>query len=147
MIGVLKFSESVVVRRPLDPGIENPDFFQRGKIVIDDHAAAANDGHLPNLPWVEPTTVDDGCSLPAKIKAHACNVLDTRSNMSTAQTIHTHRLLPNEVLNNGDIVRRQVPRDVDVFLEKAQVEAAGGDIPEIAQVTRIDDLLDFSHGG
>jgi hypothetical protein len=44
-------------------------------------------------------------------------------------------------------MRSKVPSDVDVFLEKTQVKAAGRDIPDITQVTRIDDLLNSSHGG
>src|SRR5678810_110696 len=128
MISILKFSEGVIVRWPVDSGIENPEFLQRGKVIIHNHAPASHDRHLPHFSGVQPTAVDDGCSLPAKVQAHGCHVLDTRGDMSTAHATDTHRLFPNQVLDNRYIMRSKVPSDIDVFLEKTQVKTAGGDI-------------------
>ena len=49
MIGVMEFGKGVVVRRTLDAGVKNADFFQRRDVVINNHALAADDGHLADL--------------------------------------------------------------------------------------------------
>ena len=54
---------------------------------------------------------------------------------------------PEQVEDDGDVVRRQVPRHVDVLLEEAQVEAPGADVLDLADVAGLDDLLDAAHGG
>jgi hypothetical protein len=60
--------------------------------------------------------------------------------------IDTDRLFFQNVEDDGNIMRRQIPRHVDVSLKQSKVQAAGAHIPDIPDVTAIHDLLDFAHG-
>ncbi len=57
-----------------------------------------------------------------------------------------HRLLVDDVGHDGQIVGRQVPDDVDVVLEEPQVDPDRVVEEELAQLARVDDLLDLLDG-
>ena len=57
------------------------------------------------------------------------------------------RKLLHDVQDDRNVMRREIPGDVDIFLEEAEVEASRGDIAQIAEIAVIDDFLDFPHGG
>ena len=52
----------------------------------------------------------------------------------------------DQVVHDGEIVRRQVPDDVDVVLEQAQVDARGIVIEELAEDALVDHLADLADG-
>ena len=60
MVGVLKLSERVVMGRTLDARVEDPDFFKRRKVVINNHALAADNRHFAHFSRIQPAAVNDG---------------------------------------------------------------------------------------
>ena len=54
--------------------------------------------------------------------------------------IDGERELSKDVENDRDIMRRQVPGDIDVLLEQTQVEASAINVTYITQIARLNDL-------
>ena len=44
-------------------------------------------------------------------------------------------------------MRRQIPSDIDVFLEQAKVQTAGGDVTDFADVALVHDFFNFADDG
>ena len=65
--------------------------------------------------------------------------------MRRAHRRHRYRILPDEVVHDRDVVGRQVPHDVHVRLEQAEVDPHGIEVVEIADVARDDQLLHAPH--
>ena len=53
--------------------------------------------------------------------------------------------LVDEIVHDGQIMRREIPNHIDVVLEQAQIDPRGIVIVEIAQLTLIDQLADLLH--
>ena len=63
--------------------------------------------------------------------------------MGLAPAVHAHRHFLQNVQDDGNIVRRQVPGDIDVLLKKPQVQAARTDVSNVTDVTAIHDFFDL----
>ena len=144
VVGVLEFAKSVIMRRTFHPHVKYADFFERRQVIINNHALAAHDGHFPDFARVKPAALDRGRTLFGKAQAHRGHVFDPGSDMRAAAAVHGLRHFADQGKDDGKIMGRQVPGHIDVFLEKAQVEPAGGDIANFADITLLDDFLDFS---
>src|SRR6266481_8068534 len=88
MVRILKFSERVVVRRPLYPHIVDADFFARPHIIIHDHAPRADDGHFANFPRLEPTALDGGEALVPEGGRYISHVLHLRRDMRVSLAVN-----------------------------------------------------------
>src|SRR5437867_10246391 len=117
MIRVLKFSERVVVRRTLYPCIVNADFLACPQIVIHDHSSRTDDSHFANLPWLKPAALDGCESFAREGQRHVSHVLYSRRDMSVPLAVNRGGKFTQNMENDRDVVRRQIPRDVDVLLE------------------------------
>ena len=117
MIRVLKFSERVVVRRTLYPCIVDADLFPCPQIVIYDHASRADDRHFANFPRLEPAALNGHEALVREGERHVCHVLHARRNMSVSLAVNRGGKFVKNMENDRDVVRRQVPGDIDVLLE------------------------------
>ncbi len=124
MIGVLKLRECVVVGRPFHPNVVDADFFVRLQVVVYDHSPGPDDRHFPDFPRLEPAALDRGKTLMAKGQRHVRDVLDMRRDMSVTRTIDCNWEFSKNVENDRDVVRREIPGDIDVLLEEAQIESA-----------------------
>src|SRR5438105_4965277 len=60
VIGIVKLGEGVIMWRALHPNIIDADFFMRLQVVINNHSPRADDGHLADLPRLEPAALDGG---------------------------------------------------------------------------------------
>src|ERR1035437_1454199 len=147
VVGVLEFTEGIVVRRPLDPRVEYPDLFYRRDVVINNHPPAAHDRHLPHFSWVEPTALNDGGPLLWKAQPHGGHILHARRDVGAALAVYGHGLFPHDVQDDGDVMRRQVPGHVDVLLEQPQVEPPGANVADFTDVAGVHNLLNLPHGG
>src|ERR1700678_2328479 len=87
MIGEMKFAEGIVMRRTLDAGVVDADFLGGLDIVVNNHPAGADKGHLANLAGLEPTTLDCGEALVWKTKRHVSHILDAGSYMGITLAI------------------------------------------------------------
>ncbi len=54
--------------------------------------------------------------------------------------------LVDEVGEDREVVRREVPEHVHVVLEEAQVDAHGVEVVQVAELPHVDDLLHLAHG-
>ena len=52
----------------------------------------------------------------------------------------------DEVIHDREVVHRKVPKNVDIVLEKAEVDPSGIVIVELSQASFIEQLPDFLHG-
>src|SRR5947209_20594655 len=121
MVRILKFSECIVVRRPFYSGIIDSDFFSRSQIVIHNHASRADDGHFANFSWFEPTALDGGEAFAWKIERHICHVLHPWRDMSVALTVYRNGRFAQNIKNDRNGERRQVPAATDVIVEEPRV--------------------------
>src|SRR6266851_3001374 len=71
------------------------------------------------------------------------HIFNSWSDMSFTPAIHTHGHFLQNVQDDGNIVRRQVPGDIDVLLKKSQVQAARTDVSNVTDVTAIHDFFDL----
>ncbi len=55
-------------------------------------------------------------------------------------------LASDQVIHDGEVVRGEVPDDVDIVLEEAEVDARGIVIEELAEDALVDHLADFADG-
>src|SRR5437773_9779635 len=122
MVGIVKFSECVVMRRPLNSHIVDADFFVRLQIVIYDHAPCANDGHFTNFSRLEPTALDSGEALVREIEGHIGYVLHVPVDMCVSLTVNRKGELAENMENDRNVMGRQVPGDIDVCLEQTEVQ-------------------------
>src|SRR5262245_60142367 len=117
MVRVLKFSEGVVMRRPFYPGIVDTDFFACSQIVVYDHASGADDSHFANLPRLEPAALYGGETFTRKGERHICYVFYPMRNMRVSLAGNRGRKFVENMENDRNVVRSQVPSDVNVLLE------------------------------
>src|SRR2546426_3969227 len=117
VIRVLKFGERVVMRRTFYPCIVNADFLARPQIIIDDHASRTDDSHFANFPWLKPAALDGCEAFTREGQRHVCHVLYARSDVSISLAVNCRGQFVQNMENDRDIVRRQIPRNVNVLLE------------------------------
>src|SRR5262245_60037563 len=65
--------------------------------------------------------------------------------MADTNCHHGDRLLLNQKVHDGDIVRRQVPDDVGVMLEKTKVDADGIEVKDFTDLSAHKVILDFAN--
>ena len=146
VIRVMKFGEGVVMRRSHDPDIVNADFFARLQIVVHDHALRADDGHFTDFSWLKPAALNGCESLVWEEQRHVCHVLNARADMRVSLTVNRNWEFAENVQYDGNIVRRQIPSDIDVFLEQSQIQTPRVDVADLTQVSGLHDFGDFPHG-
>src|SRR6188768_4179005 len=122
MIRVLKLSKRIVVRWAVYPHIVDADFFVRLQIVVNDHSPRTNNGHIADFSRFKPATLDRGESVMGKEQGHVSDVLDLGSNMRVSLAVNGNGELAEDMQNDRNIMRRQVPRHIDVLLEQTQIE-------------------------
>src|SRR5687767_14056649 len=87
MVGILELGEGIVMRRALDARVVDADLLDGLEIIIDDHAAGADDGHLPDFARLEPAALDGGEALLAEGEGHVRDVLDAGGDVGVALAI------------------------------------------------------------
>src|SRR5437899_11822094 len=93
VIRVMEASERVIVRRPFDSHIINPDFLERLKIVVHDHSSSTDDGHLTNFPRLQPTASDCRKTIISKREGHIGYVLNPRGDVGIPLAVHDDGIL------------------------------------------------------
>ncbi len=63
--------------------------------------------------------------------------------MTLALAIDRDRVQSQDVGYDGDVVGSKIPDDIDIWLEKSQIQPDARDIENFAQITPFDDLLDL----
>src|SRR6266545_175821 len=76
-----------------------------------------DDGHFANFPWLEPAALDGCEAFTREGERHVSDVFYARRDMSVSLAVNRGGKFIQNMENDRDVVRRQIPRDVDVFLE------------------------------
>src|ERR1700720_1129007 len=89
------------------------DLFMCLQIVVYDHSARSNNSHLADFSRLEPAALNRSKALVPKIQRHISHVLDVRGHMSVSLTINSNRELSENMQYDRDIVRREIPSDIN----------------------------------
>src|SRR5437868_11334019 len=122
MIRICEIGKCIVMRRNFHSRIIDLQLFQRLGVVVNNHTPGTHNGHLADLLWIEPAVVNESASVLAKLEMHHGDVLNSARNVAAALAGHTRWHFVQEMKQYGNIVRSQIPRDVDIFLEQSEVE-------------------------
>src|SRR6266404_5941227 len=82
-----------------------------------------------------------------EIQVQVADIFRVRRGVAGANGGQTLRLPADQVIDDGKIMRRQVPEHVDVSLEQTQVDPDAVDVVDPAQLSRIDERFDLANGG
>src|SRR3989442_665532 len=69
------------------------------------------------------------------------NVFDSRLDVATAQRADADWLPFDQIIHDRKIVRRQIPKHVDVALKQSQVNANGIEVKQIAQLAAAENFF------
>ena len=117
VIRIMEFGEGVVVRRSHNTDIVNSNLLAGSQIVVDDHALGTHDGHFADFSWFKPAALNGRESFMREEQRHVCHVLDAWTDMSVPLTIDGNWEFIQDVQYDGNIVRGEIPSDIDVFLK------------------------------
>src|SRR6516165_6043366 len=107
------------------------DFFVGFEVVPHEHSFLASNQGGAHLHGGQPVHVNVRDDVLGEIDGDERNVFDTVQ-MLFARSYDGFRLLPDHVVHDGEIVRGEVPNDVDVVLEQAKIDAKGIVVVQIA---------------
>ena len=68
-----------------------------------------------------------------------------RSDVGIALTVNRHREFPEDVKNDRNVVRGQIPGDVNVLLKETQIKAPRINVADVADVARLNYFHDLAH--
>src|SRR5262249_35967063 len=121
------------------------DLFHRLQVVVHDTLATSTDDEVPYFNRAQPVDVERRQEAVAEIEIEVSHVFDFAHllGVAGAESREAARESPHEVIQNGQIVRRQIPHHINVMLEQTQVDAHAVDEKQVADLAGIDDLLDF----
>ena len=111
-----------------------------GDVVVDDHLAAADDGHPPHLFRAEPGELDvrDG---EVVLEHDEGKVGYARLQVVVGVAVDRDRLDAEPVLDDRNVVRAEVPDRVDVGAHAAEVEPLRVDVVDLAQLAAAHQLV------
>ena len=91
--------------------------------------------------------MNDGGTLVGKSQAHRRHVFDAGRDVGAAAAVDRDRLLAHDGQDDRNVVRSEVPGDVDVFLEQPQIQTPRADVADVADVPLVNDFFHFPHDG
>ena len=118
-------------------------FSSGSKVIPNQHfLLTANEG-CSYFHGRKPVDVDVRDNVFGIIKGEIGNVFHVTAEMSGAGGNNSLRFLADDIIHDGDIMRSQIPDDINVMLEQTEVDAHGIKIIEIAQRVFVNQLPDF----
>src|SRR5262249_8974244 len=130
----------------LDAAVVELDRLGGVQLVEDQALARAGEDHLPDLDRRQPVDVEVGRQPLAVVDVDVGDVLDGRVGGGAPPGGDAPGRGPQDVVDDRQVVRRQVPDDVHVVLEQAEVNAHAVDVVQFAQLAAVDHLLDQADG-
>src|SRR6516225_5237183 len=103
------------MRRHFHPRVVNLELLQRLGVVVDNHPLRPNHRHLPYLLGIQPAVVNKSTPVLAEIQVHHRHVLDAPRYVTAALAGYTLWQFIQQMQQNGNVMRRQVPSHIDVF--------------------------------
>src|SRR5271166_5771022 len=98
------------------------------------------------FPGLQPTALNGGKSFVPEGQRDVGDVLDAWSDVRVTLAVYCQREFLQDMQDDRDVVRGKVPGHVDILLKEPQVEAARIDVPDLADVSGLDNLGDFTDG-
>ena len=114
------------------------------EVVPHQHLVAAADQRRPHLHRREPVHVDVREDVVREVDGEERHV-GVAVEVAAARRDHRLRLVADDVVHDGEVVRRQVPHDADVVLEEAEVDARRVEVVERAEGALVDEFADLLH--
>ncbi|MBB5159899.1 hypothetical protein BJ970_007499 [Saccharopolyspora phatthalungensis] len=143
----------VHVRRIVEAGRVHADVIDAdpvliGRVVVDRHLVVADDRHAADLLWIEPADVDEGVGPGLlQLQAHVRHVRVSSVDVMMGPRGDRRRSFTHQERDDRKVVRCEVPNDVHIPLVETEVQPRGVDVEHPSQITGVDDLLEFPHGG
>src|SRR5690606_39354052 len=109
------------------------DLLARLEIVLNDHLAAAADERAPYLDLAEPVHVNTRDQFAAEEQVQIGDIFRLAGNLADAGGGNGNRPRVQHIVQDGQIMDRQIPQDGNVMLEQAQVHAHGIVIVDLAE--------------
>ena len=147
VVGAQELAERVVVRRVVHALVVDLNLRERVEIIVDQHLLRADHADLADLERIDPAHVDHRAGVVAAVEGDERRVLDLRVQQLHADRADALGLQAGGVEDDREIVRGEVPDDVDVALENAQVQPGAVDVEHIAQHAALDDLFHLVDAG
>ena len=141
VVGIGKLGKSVIVRRHFHPRIIDFYFLERLRVVINNHSARADHRHLPDFFGIQPAVVNKGATILGEIQVHHRYIFNLTTDMAVSLAGHAQRQFLKQIQENGDIMRGQIPGDIDISLEQTEVESSSCDVLNLANIARINNFL------
>ena len=120
------------------------DLLARLEIVVDDHLAARADQGAPDLQGRKPVHVDVGNRCRFEKEREIGDRRGPPLDVFHARRRHGGRLEGKNVVENGEVVHGQIPDDVYIRLDEAQVDPNRVEVVEVSELSRVDHRLDLS---
>src|SRR6266513_5829799 len=130
----------------IDSFVVDNDFVFRD-VVVNHHLARADNDHLAHLLRIQPANMNVCDDLSRIFKTKKDNVIDPFLHVGHALTADGNRLrVAKPILNDADIVGREVPEGVDVGTDAPEVQALTVDVAKFAELTGINQSLRITDG-
>src|SRR5947209_13923291 len=99
--------------------VVNLDHFSWIGVIIDHHSRVTDHRDAANLTRVKPAHVDVGTYAVRKTQIEMGNIVDSRLKMGVRLNFDLFRLHAQDIEQNRDIMRREVPDDIDIAAKQA----------------------------
>lgn len=131
-----------------DSAVIDFDFFVSVQIVVDESLLASADEEAADFDGAEPIDVEGGEESVSEVEVEVSDVFDATGALCVAGTEggEASGESADEEVDNGEVMRCEVPDDVDVMLEESEVNTNAVDVVDLTEVTGVDEGFDFSDG-
>src|SRR5262245_31630671 len=86
-----------------------------------------------------------GDEATVEVHCQVGDVLDAVADVAGATGTDAYRWFLDEMVQDGDVVRCQIPEHVDIALDEAEVDAHRIEVVQLAQVAARNDLLHLAY--
>src|SRR5919204_149264 len=127
----------------VDAGVVDRDLVCH--VVVDDHLAAPDDRHPTHLARAEPAHLDVR-DREVVLEHHERQVRDPGLQIVVSVAVHRDRAGVEPVLDDRDVVRREVPDRIDVAANATEVEPLRVDVVDLPELALPQQLAHVLHG-
>src|SRR5579859_7717395 len=118
------------------------DLFVRFEVIPNQHFLFATDQRGSDFHGRQPIDVYVSNNFVGKIQGEEGHVF-VAVKMRLSGGRDSFRILLDQVVDDGEVVRSKVPNDVDIVLEEAKVDSCGIVVVELSQRAFLQKLFDF----
>src|SRR6266516_1380105 len=140
----LELTEGATEMLTVDPGIVDRQL--AGDVVVDNHLAAAGDGHPPHLVRAEPGELDVR-HREVVLEHDEREVGNARLQVVVGVAVHGNRAGVEPMLDDRDVVRAEIPDRIDVAAHSPEIEPLRVDVVHLPQLAVVEQLAHVLDGG